>query len=81
MNKQVKQELERIQSALISGDCTEKQWCELYAAQQAILWTNDPGSAKAPFSTIMRGLVISPQQWQKPLMEGTQAKTKGCQPA
>lgn len=78
MSEEQKKELERIQSTLISGDCTEKQWRELHAAQQAILWTNDPSSAKSPFSTVMRGLVISPQEWEKPFMENTQATKEGC---
>jgi hypothetical protein len=55
----IEQESQQIQNSFYSGNCTERQWCELDAAQQAILWANDWRSTKSPFSTAMGDLFIS----------------------
>ena len=73
MEARIEQELNRIQDSLHTN-ITEKQYCELYAAQQALVWADNPDIAKSPFDTVMQGSVI---YYKEPAM-GIQGEPKDC---
>lgn len=50
-------ERERILTALLDPTTPPDQYCQLYAAQQAISWIINPRFAAAPFDVIMNGKV------------------------
>jgi hypothetical protein len=50
----VEREIERVQTKLQSaGPLAEKERSQLYAVQQALLWTQSPDSFKSPYDMIM----------------------------
>ena len=53
---EVKAEIERIERALREPQ-TADRYCQLYAAQQALVWAWDPARAAAPYRTIQLGKV------------------------
>lgn len=65
METRLQQERDKIQSALLSPTTTTRQYEHLYAAQQALAWSEDPNAAKSPYSMIM----------------GTQTDVGGCSDA
>ncbi len=52
MNDIVERELDRIGAALTQSDPVPR-YDELYAAQQALKWTLDPDTYKAPFDLLV----------------------------
>lgn len=56
------EERDRIHAALLSDSITTSQREQLYAAQQALSWVDDPLMARSPFDVVMLGPVttISP---------------------
>jgi len=44
----IQDELKRISLSLNSGKLTEKQWCEMYAVQQALTWVLDDRIEECP---------------------------------
>ena len=65
----ISEELERIERALREPQ-TDERYCQLYAAQQALVWALNPDAFASPYSTIQRGLV-------RPL-KGTQEGSEDC---
>lgn len=49
-------ELGNIERALREPQSPDR-YCQLYAAQQALVWAIDPNAFAAPYATIQRGLV------------------------
>ena len=72
MNTGIQTELDRVQEALRRDDLTNKEYCELYAVQQALSWATNPDLAASPFETVMNGKV-QPPVWENDLPMDTQA--------
>ena len=53
MEDRLKQERDRIQTALLSSTTTTRQYEHLYAAQQALAWAENPNIAKSPYDMVM----------------------------
>lgn len=53
MEERLQQERDRIQSALLDSTTTTQQYQQLYAAQQALAWAQNPQIARSPFDTVM----------------------------
>jgi hypothetical protein len=53
MEQRIIQERGRIQTALLDSETTPQQYNELYAAQQALAWVENPQVAKSPYRLIM----------------------------
>ena len=62
MENRISEERDRIQTALLDSNTTPQQYKELYAAQQALAWADDPEVAKSPYRLVM----------------GIQASSEGC---
>ena len=60
MNDTIQSELEKVQKRLTDDALTDKQYCELYAVQQALSWAHDPESAAAPLEIVMSGKIQPP---------------------
>jgi hypothetical protein len=60
MNGLIQEELDRAGAALRSGALTDKQYCEIYAIQQALFWAAEPQSVNSPVDTVMEGKVQPP---------------------
>jgi hypothetical protein len=71
MNQQIKKELETISDLLNSGNLTSAHYEQLYSAQQGIVWSVNPESAKSPVETVMNNLVQAP-------VTDTQANLADC---
>jgi hypothetical protein len=54
----IEYEIFKIESAMQNNLTTEKQWCELYAARQALLWFMNPKLSRSPFDTVMTNSVV-----------------------
>ena len=52
----IERELEKI-SVAMQGDVADERYCQLYAAQQALVWALDPQSYAAPSVTIKDGKI------------------------
>ena len=63
----ITEERDRIHVALLSDNITTSQREQLYAAQQALSWVDDPEMARSPFDAVMLGPVttIGPS-WDTP---------------
>jgi len=55
----INRELEKIATALLEGQ-PPKRYSELYAAQQALSWANDPEHFASPLVTILEGRIVAP---------------------
>ena len=65
MNKEhivrLQSELDRVKEKLWRHQSiTDKQYCEMYAIQQALTWALDPASAAPPFDVVMDHKVWPP---------------------
>ena len=56
MENRIKQERDKIQSALLGPTTTTRQYEQLYAAQQALAWAENPELAKSPYDLVMGGI-------------------------
>lgn len=61
-NELIETELAKIQNLLVAGDVSERQYEQLYAAQQALAWALNEQGAKGPVATILQGGVSAPIQ-------------------
>ena len=59
-SEKINQELNRISELLNDGSLTDRQYEQLYAAQQGITWAVDSDLAKSPVETVMSNLVQAP---------------------
>lgn len=62
MENRLRQERDKIQSALLGPTTTTRQYESLYIAQQALAWIENPAIAKSPYDLVM----------------GIQADSEGC---
>jgi hypothetical protein len=53
MEDRINQERNKIQLALLGPTTTTRQHEQLYAAQQALAWAENPAIAKSPYDLIM----------------------------
>ncbi len=53
----IQRELDHISSAL-QAPCSEASYAQLYAAQQALSWAQDPDGFARPLPTIEKGLAL-----------------------
>jgi hypothetical protein len=67
-NEKIKSELAKIQNLLVSGDVSERQYEQLYAARQALAWALDNRGAKSPVATILQGKIFAPQLTEAPAL-------------
>lgn len=58
MNEIIRNELENLSFAL-RKPLPHDRYCQLYAAQQALSWVNDPEAYASPYLTIVNGKVQS----------------------
>ncbi|PYS98791.1 MAG: hypothetical protein DMF63_14465 [Acidobacteria bacterium] len=78
-SEKIETELAKIQSLLVSGDTSERQYEQLYAAQQALAWALDERVAKAPVAMILQGGVSAPVQSDYiPISTDIPAETVSC---
>jgi hypothetical protein len=66
MNERIQKELDGVSSALHSGILTMKQYCELYAVQQALAWALSPNAARSPGIVVMEGGCQPPIRESRP---------------
>lgn len=66
MENRLQQERDRIQSALLGSTTTTRQYEQLYVAQQALAWAEDPAIAKSPYNLVMGIPVDSEGCWVLP---------------
>ena len=80
MKADIQTELVRVKKALTHGGVlTDKQYCELYAVQQALAWALDPEGADEPYDVVMDGLVQAPIR--ETMDVGIPEDLAGCQVA
>jgi len=59
----IQDELKRISLSLNGGTLTERQWCEMYAVQQALTWVLDDRIAALPFNVVMDDIIQAPTKY------------------
>ena len=64
MKNNIRNELENLSSAL-RKPLTQDRYCQLYAAQQALSWANNPEAYASPYLTIVNDKVHSPMDIQE----------------
>jgi hypothetical protein len=66
MKARIEKERDRIQAALLDSDTTSQQYNNLYAAQQALAWAENPKVAKSPYCLVMDTQADSEGCWGDP---------------
>lgn len=57
MEPDIQSELTKTRDLLNDPTLPDKQYCELYAVQQALSWVQNPNLAAAPVGVVMNGMV------------------------